>query len=254
MRSRIQTHRLLTAAAAVAIPLAAALGAGQSSADFTVAADVFTAANTGSGVGSAAFQMSVSVGQRAVAAEQTAGGDFALEAGFQAASEGFDSDCDGIADADDPDADGDGIADAVDPRPYDTDEDGENNVTDADDDGDGLTDEQEWLFGTSRVEANTDGDAHDDYQEWIAGTSGTDSGSVFEVSALDKGTGDSIEIQWQGVAGRTYEVQSATNLVGTGVVWNTESTTNVTASGPITYGNPSPPVLHYYRITVGETP
>lgn len=240
-------------AALLLLPLSS-LAAGQSSASYEIVADVYCGANANVGAGSASYQMSRSVAQFSVVNQESAGGTFALQPGYQATTEGFDSDGDGTVDETDPDTDGDGIPDTTDGTPYDFDADGDNNVTDPDDDDDGLSDADEAGFGTSHLNPNTDGDPHNDNEEWIAGTSGTDSNSYFQVDLIDRANFDTVTVECQGVAGRTYTLGAATNLLGTSVTWAAQGATNVTAPGTVTFTSPADAALRYYQLTVEQTP
>jgi hypothetical protein len=210
------------------------LAAGQHSASYAVAADVFTRGDSALAVGSARYQASVSVGALTVCGSSAFGATIQLAPGYQATTEGLDSDGDGLPDFLDPDSDGDGLVDAEDSRPYDTDNDGLNNVAmDLDDDYDDLADFEEWGFGTSPVNPNTDGDPHNDYEEWVAGTRGDDPKDFFRIKSVDLQEGG-VAITWAGVSGRRYEVKAGTNL-SAGGEWATVWATNLAASSDVTY-------------------
>lgn len=212
----------------------AILAAGQQSASYAVVADVFTRGDSALAGGSARYQATVSVGAMTVCGSSTFGPTIQLTPGYQATTEGLDSDGDGISDHLDLDSDGDGQLDVEDSRPYDTDNDGLNNVAmDLDDDNDGLADFEEWGFGTSPVNPNTDADPHNDYEEWVAGTRGDDSNDFFRIKSVDLQEGG-MAITWAGVAGRRYEVKAVTNL-SAGREWATVWATNLEVSSDVTY-------------------
>jgi len=229
----------------------ALLAAGQRSASYGVAADVFTQGDSALAVGSATYQISVSVGALTVSGAPATGGTVRLIPGYQATTEGYDTDGDGFPDDRDPDSDGDGLADADDSLPYDTDNDGLNNlVMDEDDDGDGLADCEEWAFGTSPVNANTDGDPHNDYEEWVADTRGNDPNDFFRIKAvaLQK---DGIAIAWSGISGRRYDVKAVPDLSATGE-WATIWTTNPAVSADITYAPSGSLARAFFRLRVSR--
>ncbi len=125
------------------VATASAGAAEQASESYRIVADVFCDAQPALAIGSARAQTSLSVSQRALAGEQSAG-QWLVEVGYQATTEGFDTDRDGIPDWMDEDTDGDGVPDTLDALVYDTDNDGLNNMAmDDDDDGDRLTDWEE---------------------------------------------------------------------------------------------------------------
>ncbi len=83
----------------------------------------------------------------------------------------FDTDLDGIPDAEDPDDDNDGLADVVDAMPFDTDNDGLDNPVDPDDDDDGLPDvEETGIYHTNPLSPDTDGDGVTDTEEVLQGS------------------------------------------------------------------------------------
>lgn len=227
---------LLLSAACLVGPLSpGASAAGQTSQTFRVAADVFAQAAPALAVGSASYQASVSVWQHSVSALAASAGDTEIACGYQATTEGFDSDYDGTPDSSDTDSDGDGLDDEVDPRPYDTDNDGLNNVgVDLDDDNDGLPDAEEWPFGTSCIDPDTDHDSQNDYEEWVAGTDGNDPTDYFHISSIIRADDNYITISWAGVEARQYSVVSTNALEATGE-WKHLWSTNVVESGNVTY-------------------
>jgi hypothetical protein len=190
----------------------------QTSATYRVVADVFTGANPALACQSYDAKAGLSVAQVGVVGYQ-ASPSYRLELGYQAASEGFDTDADGIPDADDPDTDGDGLANALDTP---------------------------GAFGTSAYLTDSDNDGQDDYQEWIAGTAGNDPNDRFRVQAIERSTGASAALRWRGVAGRRYAIEGATNLLSA-AAWKARGATNLTVSGDTTFAdtNAAPSRLHY---------
>ena len=227
------------------------VAAGQTSRTYRVVADVFTGANAGLAVGASRCQASLSVGQSAIAGRQ-ASATFSVPEGYQATTEGFDTDYDGVPDSVDADDDGDGVPDVVDGRPYDTDGDGMNNIGDPDDDNEGLPDEEEHRFGTSWIDPNTDDDAHDDYEEWIAGTDDTDSNSFFRIVDVISRADGMTRIEWAGVQGRTYTLLATNELTGA-ASWETLWSTNVAVSGATAYEHLSSLLRRYYSVIVRRT-
>lgn len=227
--------------------------AGQTSQTFRVAADVFAQSTPVLAVGSQTYQMSASVGQYSAGAAPSMGENIELVCGYQATTEGFDTDYDGNPDSSDADSDGDGMSDAIDPRPYDTDNDGLNNIwADADDDDDGLADTNEWSFGTCWTDRDTDDDSQNDYEEWVAGTAGNDPTDYFHISSVARNEEGYVTITWAGVAARQYSVVSTNALATTGE-WKHLWSTNVVDSGNVSYKrktNDHP--QSFFRITVSK--
>ncbi len=124
----------------------------QTSATYRVVADVFCSASPALAVGADKSQASISGGQFAIVGQQ-ASLSYGVEEGYQATTEGFDTDRDGIPDHADTDDDQDGIPDGLDDRAYDTDNDGLNNVAmDADDDNDTFSDSiEDEITGTDPI-------------------------------------------------------------------------------------------------------
>jgi hypothetical protein len=248
----MQNRKMLVFLLAVGLTWGTAALAGGEHNGANVAAHVFCSAASPTAVGSARYQVSLSVAQWGVVGSQ-GGSTRDLELGFQAAAGGLDSDYDGVADGDDLDSDGDGIADSEDVRPYDTDNDGLNNlVQDDDDDGEGLEDSEEWPFGTSLVIRDTDGDGFDDLAEWIAGTGGTDPDDCFRISGMLAAQA-AVDIEWLGVAGRRYEILGIADLLSTGE-WSVVGETNVTVSGPVVLTDMSPSGQGFYKARVSLWP
>ena len=84
----------------------------------------------------------------------------------------------------------------------------------ADTDADGLTDADEYLIhGTSLLLADSDRDGSSDLDEVIAGTSPLDASSRFSVS-IQPGSNGRLALEWFGVLGRSYSVESAPTPAG----------------------------------------
>ena len=73
-----------------------------------------------------------------------------------------------------------------------------------------------------------DGDGHTGAQELLAGTDPLDGRSVLRFSASAR-NGSDIFVSWDAVPGRSYLLQSATNLSGP---WLDLPATTASASGP----------------------
>ncbi len=197
---------LLCAAVAWAASLSA-YGAGQSSDTFQIVADVRAQHRPGIAVGSTRALASVSVGQRSVVGRH-ASATFDIPHGYQATTEGFDSDGDGVPDHLDPDTNGNGIPDHLDPNPYDFSGNGIPNVLDPDTDGDGYTDWQEWLSGTDPFDPS-------DYLRWLE---------------IDK-TGDVVHVKWRSKENQTYIIERTPMLAPT-PAW-TNAVSPVVATGTV---------------------
>jgi len=232
-------------------PADEARSAGQASASYQIVADVFAPAGGGGGAGSAKYQAGLSVSQNSAAGPSLQSVSVNMEIGFQAASEGWDTDGDGIPDSQDDDADGDGQPNASDPRVYDTDDDGDNNLQEQDDDNDGLDDDEERVFGSSLVLADTDDDGSGDYQEWVAGTDPRDPFNRFAVVSLSPGGSARIELAWEGVAGREYEVVATNSLLPPEGPWLSLGTTSVWVNTFIRFVDTNAvPQQRFYRLYV----
>ncbi|MFT5853024.1 MAG: hypothetical protein ACI8XO_000264 [Verrucomicrobiales bacterium] len=83
----------------------------------------------------------------------------------------------------------------------------------ADSDGDGLSDELEDDFGTDPNNPDSDGDGQTDGQEAnVTGTDPTNPKSVFKVASIRRTGGDSIELTWTSIPGKSYAVEVDTDL------------------------------------------
>lgn len=203
-------------------------GATQTSTTYCVVARVFCTAAAGLVAGGPSAQASRSVGQQGLAGRQTSARFVAL-LGYQATTEGFDTDRDGVPDNRDPDDDGDGLTDSTDARPYDTDNDGLNNLgQDDDDDHDGLSDFEEDV---------------------ITGTDPLDAASCLRLLGIRR-AGPQVTAWWQSVAGRTnYWLQRAADLRNS-TNWQTIGGP-FAATGTVTVATDTNlPVRGFYRITI----
>lgn len=82
-----------------------------------------------------------------------------------------------------------------------------------DSDGDGLSDADEITNGTDPNNPDTDGDRSPDVVEVIAGTNPLDSTSIFKISSITESpAGDEVTISWQSVPGKTYRLESSSDL------------------------------------------
>lgn len=100
-----------------------------------------------------------------------------------------------------------------------------------DTDGDGLPDAYEEQAGldpsVSNLDTDSDNDDLPDIDEYRLGTHPNDPGSFFRVTAT--GEGDTLEIVWPSVAGKTYSIDFSPDLLTP-----FESLDEVTATGPET--------------------
>ena len=116
-----------------------------------------------------------------------------------------------------------------------------------DEDGDGLSNIRESALGTDPNLSDTDGDGTSDGAEIVAGTNPLDASDYFRILSVGPTESpDEIEIIWASVTGKTYVVESSTDLVG---VWNLHDA--VTASGPTSSSTDQTSAdAKFYRIRV----
>ncbi len=96
-----------------------------------------------------------------------------------------------------------------------------------DEDGDGLSNIRESALGTNPKLSDTDGDGASDGAEMVAGTNPVDALDYFRILSVGPTeTPDEVEITWASVTGKTYVVESSTDMTG---VWNLHD--SVTAGG-----------------------
>ncbi|MBN1671613.1 MAG: carboxypeptidase regulatory-like domain-containing protein [Kiritimatiellae bacterium] len=132
-----------------------------------------------------------------------------------------------------------------------------------DSDGDGAYDWQEDTVpdGTynpgqdysDRATQDTDGDGQNDGEEWVAGTSPQNTNSLFQLTNAVVGGGGTVSLQWEGVAGRQYEIVATNVLKDATNAWEDVGVTNPSVSGPISYDIPTGTNEHqFYRIRVSN--
>ncbi len=128
---------------------------------------------------------------------------------------------------------------------------GESNTfnVEADTDADGMGDAWEALHGlavgTNDATADKDGDGQTNRAEWLAGTLPENSTSTFRVTSTAI-TGADILIIWPAVAGRRYNVASATTLGGT---WTVLNATPIT-TGIYTHLGGAGGTARFYRVEI----
>jgi len=107
------------------------------------------------------------------------------------------------------------------------------------------------LTGTS-PNVDTDGDGLSSLGEWLAGTNPTNAASGLRLTVQSAGTPAGTELRWPSVAGKTYRLVRATNLLAG---FNSIVRTNIAATAP-TNTETDPLVLpgdaRYYRIGVEQ--
>ncbi|MEM7391309.1 MAG: thrombospondin type 3 repeat-containing protein, partial [Verrucomicrobiota bacterium] len=80
-------------------------------------------------------------------------------------------------------------------------------------DVDGISDWVEtWTYGSSIDDPDTDGDGMLDGEEVYAGTDLNNSASLLLIETVAIQQGTNLMVQWQSVGGKTYELQSCTDL------------------------------------------
>ena len=128
---------------------------------------------------------------------------------------------------------------------------GETNTfnVEADADADGMGDTWEsangLAVGTNDAAEDKDGDGQSNRAEWLAGTLPGNSTSTFRVTSTAI-TGADIVIIWPAVAGRRYNVASATTLGGAWTVLNTAPLTTGTYTHIGGAGGPA----RFYRVEI----
>ncbi len=128
---------------------------------------------------------------------------------------------------------------------------GESNTfnVEPDTDSDGMGDTWEaangLAVGTNDAAADQDGDGQSNRAEWLAGTLPGNSSSTFRVSSTSI-SGADIVIIWPAVAGRRYNVASATTLGGT---WTVLNATPLTTGTYTHFGGAGGPA-RFYRVEI----
>ena len=116
-----------------------------------------------------------------------------------------------------------------------------------DEDGDGLSNIRESALGTDPNRADTDGDGTLDGAETVAGTNPLDASDYFRIlSIASTESPDEIEITWASVNGKTYIVESSSDLIG---AWNLHDTVTANSSTSSTIDQTSN-VKKFFRIRV----
>jgi hypothetical protein len=224
------TFPVMAAAAAMWLGLVVGTvdAANQTSTTYRVVADVFSHAAPGLANGAGQLQMSISLAQRAIAGSHGSP-TYGLDAGYQATSDGFDSDRDGTPDNEDPDDDNDGVPDGADVRPYDTDNDGQNNVAmDTDDDNDTFSD---WT------------------EDVVTGTDPVDPDDCLKMLDVRR-TGMNAVVSWKSVAGRNgYGLQRSATLYNPGD-WQAVSGPVSATGGVTSITDTNAPPHGYYRVVL----
>jgi subtilisin family serine protease len=107
------------------------------------------------------------------------------------------------------------------------------------------------LLGT-QASADADGDGASNYAEWVAGTNPTNPASCLRLLTPTVTATNSVIIQWPSVAGKSYRLVRATNLVAgfDSIVRSNIAATPPTNSEPDTTVLPAQPL--YYRILVEQ--
>ena len=125
-----------------------------------------------------------------------------------------------------------------------------------DSDGNGLPDWWEQTYFGKLTGANpnldTDHDGASDFAEWVAGTDPLDANSNLRVSVQTVPGTNGIVISWPSVVGKTYRLESATNLL-TG--FNTVVKTNIAAAPPLNLETDAATGLRnsgFYRVQVEQ--
>jgi hypothetical protein len=129
--------------------------------------------------------------------------------------------------------------------------------TGADSDDDGLADSEEdtvpdgFYNGaedfSNPANPDTDGDGFDDGDEWFAGTSPKNSGDLLSIGETMESATGRIILNWSSVSGRTYIVESSTNLLSG--LWSGIYTSTATASVS-SYTNVLSESHSYYRVQI----
>ena len=114
-------------------------------------------------------------------------------------------------------------------------------------DGDGLSNIRENALGTNPNLFDTDSDGSSDGAETIAGTNPLDASDYFRILSVGAtDTPNRIQITWASVTGKTYVVESSTDLEGN---WSLHDTVTAGGSTSITTDQTSGR-RRFYRIRV----
>ena len=107
------------------------------------------------------------------------------------------------------------------------------------------------LLGTD-ANADADHDGASNLAEWVAGTNPTNAASCLRLLAPSASTANGIVLRWPSVAGKTYRLERATNLLAG---FNAVVRSNISATAP-TNSEPDTVILpantRYYRIMVEQ--
>ncbi len=89
-------------------------------------------------------------------------------------------------------------------------------------------------------------------QEYVLGTIPNQPNSRFATTVASL-PGGGFQLQWPGMAGRSYRVLRSNSL--TGATWTQQHSSACTTAGPMSWSDPSPPVGRaFYRLAVSLTP
>ncbi|MBU0677788.1 MAG: Ig-like domain-containing protein [Verrucomicrobia bacterium] len=128
-----------------------------------------------------------------------------------------------------------------------------------DTDMDGIPDLQEDLNANGVMDTgetgarvvDSDGDGQTDGAERITGTDGTDSNSLFEISAEGVSlTMSGGAVQWQSYTGRVYDVLFTEDVLAAPVVWSNLATNIGGSGGILSYEPTNAAAIGYYKIRV----
>jgi hypothetical protein len=98
--------------------------------------------------------------------------------------------------------------------------------------------------------ADSDHDGLSNLSEWLAGTNPTNAASSLQLTVLSVSDLNNVSLTWPSVAGKTYRLERATDLL-TG--FNSVVATNITATAPtniITDTAVLPVNTRFYRVGV----
>jgi len=119
---------------------------------------------------------------------------------------------------------------------------------------DGMSDIWEWMYSTGNINMNPgadpDGDGYSNLQEAIAGTNPFDSNSYPHITFAGA-TATNFSAAFPAAPGKVYQLQSVTNLNGTG--WLVENGAVARVGSTFTLSAATGPIVKFFRLAISDT-